>query len=157
MIDLDIIGTLYDGGTPLPGWHVNTTAPVVEWAAQKVTPATPRRVFGGHETHFYTFADAPAFFDSALETADLNPAPPVPVPTSVTMRQARIALLGAGKLAAVDAAIDALAEPTKTAARIEWEYSSEVQRHNGFVAALGPALGLSAAQIDALFIAAAAL
>lgn len=79
------------------------------------------------------------------------------IPRSVTMRQARLALLGAGKLAAVDAAIDAMGEPTKTAARIELEYAGEVQRHNGFVAALGPALGLTDAQIDALFVAAAGL
>lgn len=79
------------------------------------------------------------------------------IPSAVTMRQARLALLGAGKLTAVDAAIAALPEPQRSAALIEWEYSGEVQRHNGFVAALGPALGLSAAQIDALFIAAASL
>lgn len=76
---------------------------------------------------------------------------------SVTMRQARLALLGAGKLALVDAAIDGMPEPQKSAARIEWEYSNEVQRHNGFVEALGPALGMTSAQIDALFVAAAKL
>ena len=79
------------------------------------------------------------------------------VPQSVTMRQARLALLGAGKLAEVDAAIAALSEPTRTAAQIEWEYSNEVQRSNGIVSQLGPALGLTEAQIDALFVAAAAL
>ncbi len=79
------------------------------------------------------------------------------VPAAVTMRQARLALLAAGKLSAVDAAINSMPEPTQSAARIEWEYSVEVQRHNGFVAALGPALGLSQEQIDALFIAAAKL
>lgn len=77
------------------------------------------------------------------------------VPQAVSMRQARLALRDAGKLAAVDAAIDALPEPQRSEARIEWEYSTEVQRLNGFVAALGPALGLSSEQIDALFIAAA--
>lgn len=79
------------------------------------------------------------------------------IPQSVTMRQARLALLGAGKLAMVDAAIDSMPEPNKSAARIEWEYSNEVQRHNGFVEALGPALGMTSAQIDALFVAAAKL
>ena len=79
------------------------------------------------------------------------------VPDSVTMRQARLALLGAGKLAMVDTAIDSMPEPQKSAARIEWEYCNEVQRHNGFVAALGPALGMTSAQIDALFVAAAKL
>jgi hypothetical protein len=79
------------------------------------------------------------------------------VPQSVTMRQARMALLGAGKLSAVDAAINSMPEPQKSAARIEWEYSNEVQRANGLVSALGPALGMTDEQIDALFVAAAKL
>lgn len=86
------------------------------------------------------------------------PAPTIAgVPTRVTMRQARLALLGAGMLAAVEAAIDSMPEPARSAARIEWEYSGEVQRHNGFVAALGPALKLTDAQIDDLFRAASTL
>ena len=86
--------------------------------------------------------------------------PPVEVngvPQTVTMRQARLALLGAGKLSLVDAAIDGMPEPQKSAARIEWEYSNEVQRNNSFVSALGPALGMTEEQIDQLFIAAAKL
>lgn len=79
------------------------------------------------------------------------------IPRAVTMRQARLALLGAGLLSGVDAAIASMPEPTQSAAKIEWEYSQEVQRHNGFVAALGPALGMTDAQIDALFVAAAKL
>lgn len=85
------------------------------------------------------------------------PVPPEPVPTEVTMRQARLALLGAGLLTNVDAAINAMPEPAKSAARIEWDYSSAVQRHNGFVQQLGPALGLTDAQIDDLFRVAATL
>ena len=87
------------------------------------------------------------------------PAPPAPpvVPPSVTMRQARLALLGAGLLASVDAAINALPSPQKEAARIEWEYSQEVQRHNGFVSVLAPLLGLTEAQTDALFLVAEGL
>lgn len=80
-----------------------------------------------------------------------------PVPAEVTMRQARLALLAAGKLAAVEAAIDAMAEPTRTGARIEWEYSNALQRDNALVAALGPALGLSTNDVDNLFRAAAAI
>lgn len=82
---------------------------------------------------------------------------PVIVPSAVTMRQARLALLGAGLLDDVEAAIAALPSPAKETAKIEWEYSQEVQRHNGFVAQLGPALGLDAAALDALFVAAARL
>ena len=84
------------------------------------------------------------------------PHPPV-VPPSVTMRQARLALLGAGLLASVDAAINALPSPQKEAARIEWEYATEVQRSSGLVPMMGAALGLDDAALDALFIEAAAL
>ena len=80
------------------------------------------------------------------------PPPPAPVPAEITMRQARLALLGAGKLAAVDTAINAMDEPAKSAAKIEWEYSQEVQRHNGFVSVLAPMLGMTAEQTDALFV-----
>ena len=85
-----------------------------------------------------------------------EPAPPY-VPASVTMRQARLALLGAGLLASVDAAIDSLPSPQKEAARIEWEYATEVQRSSGLVPMMGAALGLDGAALDALFIGAAAL
>ena len=85
------------------------------------------------------------------------PAAPPSVPAEVTMRQARLALHAAGKLPAVNAAINALPDPPKTAALIEWEYSSTVRRDSQFVALLGPALGLDAADLDALFVAAAKL
>ena len=80
-----------------------------------------------------------------------------PVPAEVTMRQARLALHAAGKLTAVNAAIAALPDPPKTAALIEWEYSSTVRRDSQFVAMLGPALGLDSAALDALFVAASKL
>ena len=85
-----------------------------------------------------------------------EPVPPY-VPASVTMRQARLALLGAGLLASIDAAIDGLPSPQKEAARIEWEYAAEVQRSSGLVPMMGVALGIDDATLDALFIGAAAL
>ena len=90
-------------------------------------------------------------------TFALPPPTPPGVPASVTMRQARRALLNMGKLAAVDAAIAAMPEPQRSAARIDWEYSTAVERHSALVAGLAPALGLNSAQIDALFVAAAAI
>jgi len=85
------------------------------------------------------------------------PAPPVPVPQSVTMRQARLALHAAGLLSSVDAAIASMQEPQKTAAQIEWEYASAVERNAGLVPAMAAALGMSEADIDDLFITAATL
>jgi hypothetical protein len=81
----------------------------------------------------------------------------VPVPKSVSMRQARLALLGAGALSGVDAFINSLPSPQKEAARIEWEYAATVERGSALVTALSTALSLDAAALDALFIGAAAL
>ena len=69
----------------------------------------------------------------------------------VTPRQARLALLEAGKLADVDAALATLPSPQKEAAQIEWEYATEVQRGSALIASLGPALGLDDDAVDALF------
>lgn len=83
---------------------------------------------------------------------------PVPVPASVTMRQGREVLIRAGLDEAVDAAIDAIEDATaRKIARNAWERSNEFERNNGLIAQLGPALGLTEAQIDALFITAAGL
>jgi hypothetical protein len=89
--------------------------------------------------------------------AHLNPplAPPS-VPRSITMRQARLCLHKHGMLAGVQPVIDALPEPDRTAAQIEWEYSSVVERQ-GFVLPIAQALGISDEQMDALFIEAATL
>ena len=81
------------------------------------------------------------------------PAPPPPIPQSVTMRQARLALLAAGLLDLVETAI-AGAGP---AAKIEWDYATEVQSSAGLVPAMATALGLTDAQIDALFVTASTL
>jgi hypothetical protein len=69
----------------------------------------------------------------------------------VTMRQARLALLSAGKLSLVNAAIAGLPEGEKEAAEIQWEYGSEVERLSPLVVGLMPALGMSEEEIDALF------
>jgi hypothetical protein len=79
------------------------------------------------------------------------PAPPAPVPQSVTPYQARVALLGAGLLDAVNAAVEQAGGATK----IAWEYATGIERGSPFIAAMQGGLGLSSAQVDALFIAAA--
>ncbi len=77
-----------------------------------------------------------------------------PVPQSVTMRQARLALLGIGLLDDVDAAIAAIPDPVqRKAAEIEWEYATVIDRNSSLVTVLSAQLGLDAATLDNLFLA----
>lgn len=52
------------------------------------------------------------------------------VPASVPMAQARLQLLAAGKLAAVNAVVAAMPGPQGDAARIEWEFRPTVERQH---------------------------
>lgn len=81
------------------------------------------------------------------------PAPAPQAPQSVSMRQARLALLEAGLLDGVEAAIKA----SGRAAEIEWEYAADVRRDHPMIAAMQQAQGLSDAQVDTLFTEAARL
>ncbi|MET3461298.1 hypothetical protein [Variovorax atrisoli] len=87
--------------------------------------------------------------------AFINPAPPPP--SVVTMRQARLALLKAGKLQAVSDVIATLPSSQREAAQIEWDFASQVERDSPFFQQMANALGMNAEALDALFIAAAAL
>lgn len=78
-------------------------------------------------------------------------------PAIVTMRQARLALHAGGILQSVEDAVNAMPEPDRTAARIEWDYASRVERSSQFVVMLGAAIGLDDAQMDELFMAASIL
>lgn len=75
----------------------------------------------------------------------------VAVPEVVTMRQARLALLGAGLLAQVNTAVANMPGAEGDAARIEWEYAQEVRRDSPLVTALSAAFGWTSAQLDDLF------
>ena len=98
----------------------------------------------------FTLVDFPQAAAPALpDYVSVQPA----VPQSVTMRQARLALAAAGLLAPVNTAVAAGGE----ALQIEWEFAATVDRTWPTLAALQAALGLSDAQIDALFTTAAGL
>jgi hypothetical protein len=75
------------------------------------------------------------------------------VPHTVSDLQARRALLAAGMLPAVEAAVSAAGGDTL----LYWERSLVVRRDSPFIATMGTVLGLSAETIDGLFIAAASL
>lgn len=88
----------------------------------------------------------------------LEPAPPAPVPQSVSMRQARLALLQAGLLDQVDEAIAAIEDPTaRREAEITWNYSTDVERDAPLVEQLAASFGLTPEQVDDLFRTAATL
>ncbi len=75
-------------------------------------------------------------------------APVVPaVPTVVTMRQARLALLQQGLLASVEAAIASAGQ----AAQIEWEYAQGVEVDSPLVEAMRDVLGLTDDDVLGLF------
>ena len=76
---------------------------------------------------------------------------------SISLRQAKLALLAAGKLAAVEAAINALDEPARTEALIDWQSATVVERSHPRLALIAAAAGLSQAELDELFAAAAAI
>lgn len=90
------------------------------------------------------------------EIAEYVPPTPV-VPAVVDMRQARLALLGAGLLDTVESAIAGMTGPEGRAAQIEWEYALTLRRHHPLTVALSSSLGLSEQALDALFTQAATL
>ena len=91
--------------------------------------------------------------------------PQAAVPQSVPMAEARRALLRSGMLGATAEAVDlavreriaALSEPARSEALIDWEFQPTVRRQSPLVLTLAQALGLTEAQVDALFVAAKAL
>ena len=69
------------------------------------------------------------------------------VPASVTPRQARIALLRANMLGAVNTAVS-----SNTEWAITWEFATEVRRDDPMIAAVQGLLGKTDLEIDQLFI-----
>lgn len=113
-------------------------------------------VSGGQRTVY----PATAFGDAAVEIKDYATPAPVPVkqvPQQIDMAQARLALLSRGLLDRVVAEIEAMEEPFRSKAKIEWEFRVTIRRDNPLVLTLGALLGLSADHLDDLFILAATL
>lgn len=82
---------------------------------------------------------------------------PPKVPEEVTMRQARLVLLQAGKLTIVETTIAAMQGAQGEAAKIEWQYSNTLKRSQPLVTSVGALLGLNSNQVDNLFITASTL
>jgi hypothetical protein len=87
--------------------------------------------------------------DAWVEAKRVSELPVSPLPiTTVTMRQARLALLQSGLLATIETAITT---GTDEAMKIEWEYATEVKRDWGSLVALTTALGMTSQELDNLF------
>ena len=134
--------------TPAPS---PTPAPTATPPAQPLDPNAPVRIVNGQPVPLTDEELA------ALQAERAAWAQRQAVPEVVTMRQARLALLGAGLLAQVDATIVALPSSQRSAVQIFWEYSTTVERNNATVLQLASALQLTSQQLDALFVAAAGL
>lgn len=123
----------------------------VETAAPEIDPLT-------QALEGYTFAQSGDAWAQAWIVRDLSPAEAearlsaLRAGMTCTQRQARMALLGAGLLSGVPAVIEAIPIEQRAVAQIEWEYASEIRRDSAFVAAAGAALGVSDAELDALFV-----
>jgi hypothetical protein len=135
----------YAGPAPYGAPRSTTEAPANTSTSD--TPGALRANWTGHE-----------WIELPYAAPDPLPAPTVPVPQSVTKRQARQALLLAGLLDQVQSKIDAIPDATaRGMAQIEWDDSQVYERNRPILISLGTALGLSSGDLDQLFRTAAAL
>ena len=160
---LDIIGTLYDidnsdpdnpVSTPLAGYHINATRKIKGADDYLKEPSTPRRVFAGAVTHYYTFADEDeakkiiGYDEEAGYAPEFEPKP-VPVPASVSARQGMEQLIRLGLDEQVGTTIDEIEDPIQRKIVRNWfEKAGEWERDNPQFVALSEKLGLSAEQTD---------
>lgn len=89
----------------------------------------------------------PGLVSITQQQADALRTAPAAVPTVLTMRQARLALLQSSLLSKVDALIATM----QPASKIEWEFAATVERTHPLVSALASALPLTSKQLDDLF------
>ena len=141
-------------------WSVISTQHIAgceEWLSDDA----PARVFAGVETLHYVFLT-----ESQMRSAlgwDLDQYCPqyeqsLVVPESITNRQAKLALLAAGMLDDAESAIAGISDAaTRRAVQIEWDYAGEFRRDWPTLEKLAAIMGLTTEDVDALFIAGAAL
>lgn len=116
---------------PIAGLSIGAKANRETWRVDYAPAATPEQISAAQ---------------SILSVFDFS-APSVPA--SVSMWQAKAALAASGKLDAANASVAQVGNP---ALSIAWEYATDLSRESPALAAIGAAIGLSPADIDALFI-----
>lgn len=87
--------------------------------------------------------------DGYLPENEIEEFEPKVVPQTITMRQARLALLALSKLSIIETAIEDLNDKAIT---IEWDFATEIDRSNQLVNSLCEGLGMSKDDVDNLFI-----
>lgn len=78
---------------------------------------------------------------------------PVLIPSSISMRQARLALLSADLLDPINEAFSLMTQ----ADQIEWQFASSIDRNSRLVSNLASRLDISDAELDQLFLLASTL
>lgn len=90
--------------------------------------------------------------NSATQTAYAEHVAKLAIPTSVSWRQANLAMLEVGKLADVEALIQGIADPVEKR-KAEIEFNSPVyERSSAFLRAMWAQVGGTDAQLDDLFV-----
>lgn len=134
-----------------------THDPIIQ-VAREITPALT--VKGHYEQQWevvprfveYTDEEGIVHTVAEQEAAAIEADRKSKVPQVVTIRQARLALLQAGLLDDIDAAI---AASTDRALQIDWEFATQFKRDWPALIAMQPILGLTDKQVDDLFVLAA--
>lgn len=152
---------------PPEGYELVFPAPIPSYdqVSETYREIAPELINGHYEQRFEVvpkfseYTDAEGVIHSVAEqlTAQAEAARLASIPVSVTMRQARLALLNAGILTQANDAINTMTGIEGDAARIEWEFSNEVRRDSALVSGIGSSLNLTNVQVDDLFIAASVL
>lgn len=108
-------------------------------------------------TEFADLSEAQAYKESKsiaeeIVSVEFTPASDRVIPP-VTPRQIRQALILSGvSLSSIDAALGSLAEPTRSLALAEWDYSVSFHRDRPLVASVAEMLGWTSQQLDDLWL-----
>ena len=98
-------------------------------------------------------SDPATTLQALIDGTDLPPTPPR-VPREIPNWRCKAVLTQMGLIDQVTAIMDALPEPDRTIAQLAWNGDGKVARRGKTVLGLAQVLGLSDAQVDAMFIAA---
>lgn len=128
--------------------EVPAEADLVAIAEAAGAPESDRRWYS--DGRLYVSDVTQEALEAALAAVGVSPL--VPVPLSITPRQARLELHARGILEQVQAVVDAAPVPV----RIEWEYGTAYDRSSALIADLAASVPLTSAEVDDIFRAAVA-